>query len=65
MSLSGSPAALPGSPAASPDSLTRPWITAKAGLMSCGDNPEANMASNNNTDKPDAGQREFAGPNLS
>eukprot|EP00965_Chrysotila_dentata_P043363 1441553-Pleurochrysis_carterae.AAC.1 len=25
--------------------LTRPWITAKAWLMSCGDNPEANMAS--------------------
>eukprot|EP00965_Chrysotila_dentata_P023044 763535-Pleurochrysis_carterae.AAC.1 len=33
--------------------------------MSCGDNPEANLASNNNTDTPDAGQRESAGPNLS
>eukprot|EP00965_Chrysotila_dentata_P133343 4408627-Pleurochrysis_carterae.AAC.1 len=33
--------------------------------MSCGDNPEANMASNNNADTPDAGQRESAGPKLS
>eukprot|EP00965_Chrysotila_dentata_P237748 6202100-Pleurochrysis_carterae.AAC.1 len=65
MSLPGSPAASRGSPVVSPDWLTRPWITAKAWLMSCGDNPQANMASNNNTDTPDAGQRESAGPNLS
>eukprot|EP00965_Chrysotila_dentata_P028240 939032-Pleurochrysis_carterae.AAC.1 len=65
MSLPGSPAASRGSPAASRGSLTRPWISAKAWLMSCGDNPEANMASNKDTDTPDAGQRESAGPNLS
>eukprot|EP00965_Chrysotila_dentata_P233496 6199613-Pleurochrysis_carterae.AAC.1 len=61
----GSHAASRGSHAASPDSLAHPWITAKAWLMSCGDNPEANMASNNNTNKPDAGRRESAGPSLS
>eukprot|EP00965_Chrysotila_dentata_P112102 3706227-Pleurochrysis_carterae.AAC.1 len=79
MSLPGSPAASRGSPAASrgshaasrgshavsPDLLTRPWITAKVWLRSCGDNPEANMASNYNINTPDAGQREFASPNLS
>eukprot|EP00965_Chrysotila_dentata_P062430 2068996-Pleurochrysis_carterae.AAC.1 len=44
---------------------TCPWITAKAWLMSCGDNPEANMASNKNTYTPDASQRKSAGPDLS
>eukprot|EP00965_Chrysotila_dentata_P209643 6185411-Pleurochrysis_carterae.AAC.9 len=33
--------------------------------MSCGDNPEANMASNKDTDTLDAGQHESAGLNLS
>eukprot|EP00965_Chrysotila_dentata_P198612 6178904-Pleurochrysis_carterae.AAC.1 len=40
-------------------------LPAKAWLISCGDNPEADMASNRNTDTLDAGQRESAGPNLS
>eukprot|EP00965_Chrysotila_dentata_P086178 2843101-Pleurochrysis_carterae.AAC.1 len=38
---------------------------AKAWLMSCGDNPEANMASSKDTGTPDAGPCEAPGLNLS
>eukprot|EP00965_Chrysotila_dentata_P070510 2330572-Pleurochrysis_carterae.AAC.1 len=37
-----------------------PWITAKAWLMSCGDNPEVNMASDEGAVTPDERQRNLA-----
>eukprot|EP00965_Chrysotila_dentata_P177605 5867111-Pleurochrysis_carterae.AAC.2 len=43
--------------------LTRPWITAKAWLMACGDNPEANTASNEHAYVLVAGQPDPDGMN--
>eukprot|EP00965_Chrysotila_dentata_P090563 2988891-Pleurochrysis_carterae.AAC.1 len=45
--------------------LTRPWTTANAWLMSCGDDPEANMASGEGAGMPDERQCNLASLNLS